>query len=70
MTNFIFLLVAAKIVIKSGCFWYLWTTKNHNIYLLSSYSIQVGYQLHFLDLAIVRAQSAPPHVVTYLPELM
>ena len=59
MTNFIPKPLATKIVIKGGCFWYLWTTKDQNIYLLSSYSIQVGYQLHFLGLAIVRAQSAP-----------
>ena len=52
--------IAAKIVIKSGRFWYLWTTKDQNIHLLSSYSVQLGYQLHFFGLAIVRAQSAPP----------
>ena len=33
MTNFIPKPLATKIVIKEGCFWYLWNAKDKNIYL-------------------------------------
>ena len=32
MTNFIPKLLATKKVTKGGCFWYLWTAKDQNIY--------------------------------------
>ena len=39
MTNFISGPIAAKIITLGGCFGYLWTAKDQNIYFGSSFSI-------------------------------
>ena len=45
MTNFIRWPLVASIIIKSDCFWYQWTAKDQNIYLWSSFTIHVAFQL-------------------------
>ena len=49
MTNFIFVLMAAKIITLGDCFGYLWTAKDQSINLGSSFSIQVAYQPRFIS---------------------
>ena len=61
MTNFIDWPLAANIVLKRDCFGYKWTAKDQNIYLWSSFTIYVAFQLHSWSLASVWAQSALPH---------
>ena len=46
MINFICWPLAANIVLKRDCFWYQWTAKDQNIYLWSSLTIHVAFQLH------------------------
>ena len=46
MTNFIRRHLVANIVLKRDCFWYQWTPKDQNIYLWSSLTICVAFQLH------------------------
>ena len=45
MTNFIRWPLAANIVLKRDCFWYQWTAKDQNIYLGSSLTIHMAFQL-------------------------
>ena len=71
MTNFIRWPLAANVVIKSDCFWYQWTAKDQNIYLWSSFTIHVAFQLAFLKLNYsAGTKRPPPHVLMYLPEPM
>ena len=70
LNNIIAWPLGTKIVIKWDWFWYLRIVKDQNIYLRSSFTIQVPYLPSFISQTSVRAHCAPPHVITYLPELM
>ena len=62
MTNSIPWPLAAKIVIRGDCFGYLWTDKDQNIYLRSSFTISAK----FYKLNISACTLCPPSVQAYI----